>query len=60
MLGCIAIADSAFLADQMTSSLSFFPDKNYTKIRQELGGEYVVLLADQSAHISPNWPGTFF
>jgi FAD:protein FMN transferase len=60
LLGCMAVASSAFLADQITSAISFSPQKNYTTIRESLGGEYVALLADQTAHVSPGWPGTFF
>lgn len=60
LLGCSAVASSAFLADQITSAISFFPQKKYEIIKQTLGGEYVALLADQTAHISPGWPGTFF
>lgn len=60
LLGCSAVASSAFLADQITSAISFFPNKQYENVNKELGGEYVALLADQTAHISPGWPGTFF
>lgn len=60
LLGCMALAPSAFVADQITSAISFFPQKKYEVIREKLGGEYVALLADQTAHISPGWPGTFF
>jgi thiamine biosynthesis lipoprotein len=60
LLGCMSLAPSAFVADQITSAICFFPKKKYEEVREKLGGEYVALLADQTAHISPGWPGTFF
>lgn len=60
ILGSIAIAPSAFLADQATSILSFHSGVLPPEAQSEVPAEYVVMQANQNLSVSTHWPGTFF
>lgn len=61
VIGCAAVAPSAFFADCMTSGL-FLSDQQvqYVKIAQEFKGEYVVFTEDENIQVSKSWPGVLF
>lgn len=60
IVGCLAVADSAWQADELTSLLALTdPDQYAAKVAQ-LGGEYLVVLANQKVIVSPGWPGELF
>ncbi|HYD35115.1 MAG TPA: FAD:protein FMN transferase [Vitreimonas sp.] len=58
--GCVAVAASAWSADQMTSALALVQPEAYEHIGHALGAEYLVLLQSDQAIISPQWPGEVF
>lgn len=60
LLGCMAIAPTAWLADQATAVLPHLETAEYPVVTQELQAEYLVILADGSGHVSKNWPGELF
>ncbi|MEO8581102.1 MAG: FAD:protein FMN transferase [Patescibacteria group bacterium] len=60
MLGNAAISSSTFLADQMTSCLSFAPAENYAEIASELKAEYLIVNADATLQVSDDWKGELF
>ncbi len=55
-----AIAPTAFLADQMTSALSFAQPSQYPFIAQQLSAEYFVIKPQNELLQSAKWPGIFF
>lgn len=60
VVGCAALARSAFAADSMTSALFLSSQNRYPKLVEELEAEYVVFQADGTASVSPQWPGELF
>lgn len=60
VVGCAALARSAFAADCMTSALFLSSEERYPELREELGAEYVVLRATGTVAVSPSWPGELF
>lgn len=60
LLGSVSVAPSAFLADQMTSVLSFGNPEQYTHIATELRAEYLIMKADESIVMSEGWRGEVF
>jgi FAD:protein FMN transferase len=60
ILGCVAVAPSAWQADQLTSALALQKSEKYSEMAKILGGEYVVLLANEQALVSADWNGELF
>jgi len=58
--GCVAVSSSAWKADQITSILALTDPDNFSQIVPVIGGEYVVLLAGDTAQVSKNWKGELF
>lgn len=59
-IGIAAAAPTAWLADQATAALGLVAPARLPIIAQALTAEYVVITANQTAHISPGWPGELF
>jgi thiamine biosynthesis lipoprotein len=60
ILGNAAIAKTAFIADQMTSCLSFGQQDMYLRYAFELDAEYIALTKENKLLISPDWRGELF
>jgi FAD:protein FMN transferase len=60
IIGCAALAPTAFAADQMTSGLFLSGKERYHDISSALGAEFVVFKQDGSVEVSQNWPGELF
>jgi len=60
IIGCVAVARNAFLADCMTSGLFFAPDLQYPLLAQELQSSYIVFQKEGMVQISPDWSGEIF
>jgi len=58
--GCVAVAESAWKTDQITSVLALSEPAEFAEIVAKIGGEYVVLLANGEARVSSNWRGELF
>lgn len=58
--GVMAVAGSAWQADELTSLLSLTDPHQYAQRVPHVGGEYLVVLADGSVSFSPSWPGELF
>lgn len=58
--GCMAIASTAWRADEMTSMLALSEASQYSSRVQFLSGEYLVIKSDNQILVSDNWPGQFF
>lgn len=58
--GCVAVSDSAWKADQITSVLALTDPTKFSDIVDQIGGEFVVLLSNGDANISSNWHGKIF
>lgn len=57
IIGCTAVASSAFSADCMTSGLFFAPVENYELLVKTFDASYIVFHKDGTASISENWTG---
>lgn len=60
IIGCTALAPTAFDADCLTSALFLSPTEKYETIAQVFSGEYVVFKEDETVRVSTTWPGEFF
>lgn len=60
ILGCAAIAPSAFAADCMTSGLFLAPLERYPALAQALSACYLVFASDGRVLSSPDWKGELF
>lgn len=60
IIGCAAVAGSAWDADCMTSGLFFAPPENYPALAEEFGAAYIVFQSDGTAKVSPDWQGELF
>lgn len=60
LIGNAAVASSAFIADQMTSALSFSKPTQYSLITQQLPAQYIVVDRQEQVHVSQKWPGELF
>jgi thiamine biosynthesis lipoprotein ApbE len=60
IVGLMAIAPTAFAADQCTSGLAFGSPKKFSKIAKAFKAEYLLVYEDQRLVTSPDWPGEFF
>lgn len=60
VIGCSALASTAFDADCITSGLFLSAESEYSKIANEFSGEFVVFTDEGGVKISKNWPGEFF
>lgn len=60
ILGCAAVADTAFMADCMTSGLSLASAQHYPTLAQTLGARYLVFPAEGQVIASPDWEGEIF
>lgn len=60
MLGNAATAPTAFLADQMTSCLSFGQPEKYFDYTEELQAEYLIMKPDHRLLVSRGWSGELF
>lgn len=60
LVGCVAVATTAWKADQITSVLALCQPAKFAQIVGQIGGEYVVLLANGEARVSSNWKGQLF
>lgn len=60
VIGCAAVAPSAFAADCMTSGLFLAPRERYEELVEELQAEYVVFEQGGSARVSAHWSGELF
>lgn len=57
LLGCAAIASSAYHADQITSGIAFSHPKNHQAIVDHFSGIALVVNADQAVAVYNQWPG---
>lgn len=60
IIGCAAVAPSAFLADQMTSVISFAKPEKYAEIAEEFGAQYLYMNQDEKVFVSGGWRGEMF
>lgn len=60
VVGCAALAPTAWAADCMTSGLFLGEAAVYEELRQMFSGEYLVFRSDGQALVSPKWPGEIF
>lgn len=60
VLGCSVLAQTAEVADALTTCLALVPSENRQKFAHEHGVEFVVLTEDTQLERSSGWPGTFF
>jgi thiamine biosynthesis lipoprotein len=60
IIGCAAIAPSAFLADQMTSIISFAPPEKYDTFAQEINAQYLYMTKEEKVFVSEGWEGEMF
>ncbi len=60
IIGCTAVAKTAFAADCMTSGLFLAPPESYEKIAKKYMGEYVVFGENEQVVVSTHWAGEFF
>lgn len=60
IVGCAALAPSAFAADRMTSGLFLAPPQKYGELSRTLEAQYVVFRQDGTAGVSPGWAGELF
>lgn len=60
ILGCAALAKSAFAADCMTSALFLSSPEQYGAVAQTFKAEYVVFRKDEAVSVSAAWPGELF
>jgi thiamine biosynthesis lipoprotein len=60
IIGCTALAKSAFDADCLTSGLFLSSPEEYKTIAAALQGQYVVFKKEGSVMVSPGWPGELF
>ncbi len=57
---CAALAETAFVADQMTSLLALCPTDQYAPAALQLQAEYAVLQESHQLLVSPSWSGKWF
>lgn len=57
VVGCVALAENAWVADCMTSGLFFASADEYAFLVREFKAEYLVFQSDGTTLISANWPG---
>lgn len=55
IIGCAAVAGSAWDADCMTSGLFFAPPGKYDALAEEFGAAYIIFRNDGTAKVSPGW-----
>lgn len=60
VIGCAALAPTAWAADCMTSALFLGDTSCYQEVRTMFSGEYIVFQEDGKALVSPQWPGEIF
>lgn len=60
VLGCAVLAQTAELADVLTTCLALLPSENRQKFAREHGAEFVLMTEDAQLELSSGWPGTFF
>lgn len=60
VLGCAAVAPSAFSADQMTSGLFLSPPEAHSSLAKHFEAEYMIFGADDSCVVSPGWEGEVY
>lgn len=60
LLSNAALASTAFIADQMTSVLSFSDPNSYERIAKELHADYLIMKSDETLLASNTWPGELF
>lgn len=60
VIGCAAVARSAFDADSMTSGLFLAPVDHYQDLATKLQTEYVVFEQNGRARVSAHWSGELF
>lgn len=60
VVGCAALARSAFSADCMTSVLFLSSEEQYGALVEALQAEYVVFRANGTVGVSQGWPGELF
>jgi len=60
IMGCVAVSDSAWRADQVTSVLALTDPSVFSDTVSRIGGEFVVILANGEARMSSNWSGEIF
>lgn len=60
IVGLIAVAPSAFAADQCTSGLAFGPRPKFDQIAKHFAAEYLLVHENNTLTASSNWPGELF
>lgn len=60
VVGCTALAQTAFAADCMTSALFLSSSEKYPGLSEQLQAEYVVFKQDGSVEVSQGWGGELF
>lgn len=60
VVGCTALAQTAFAADCMTSALFLSSFEKYPELSEQLQAEYVVFKQDGGVGVSPGWGGELF
>jgi len=57
IIGCAGLADTAFMADSMTSGIFFAPEEQYSLLEESLKARYMVFKNDATMTMSTSWPG---
>ncbi len=60
LVGCAVVAPSAFVADQMTSLLSFSDPTDWSRLAKKYQSVYLVVSSDEKITKSQNWAGEIF
>lgn len=60
VVGCAVVADSAELADGLTTCFALLPEQERAPLAEKYQAEFVLVTQDQRVQTSAGWPGSFF